>query len=39
MAIGGVALLLVGGGLVLSRWRISAASAARRRRSAGKPTS
>jgi hypothetical protein len=37
MAVGGIALLLVGGGLVLSRWRTAAASVARRRRVTGKP--
>jgi hypothetical protein len=37
MAIGGVALLVAGGGLVLSRWRTASASVARKRRSAGEP--
>jgi hypothetical protein len=39
MAVGGIALLLVGGGLVLSRWRTAAGSLARRRRATGKPES
>jgi hypothetical protein len=35
LAFGGIAMVLVGGGLILSRWRTGAASAARRRRSRG----
>ena len=35
LAFGGIAMALVGGGLILSRWRTGAASAARRRRSLG----
>jgi hypothetical protein len=35
LAFGGIALLLVGGGLILSRWRTGASSAARRRRALG----
>jgi hypothetical protein len=33
LAFGGIGMLLVGGGLIVSRWRIRASSAARRRRS------
>lgn len=33
LAFGGIAVVLVGGGLIVSRWRTSASSAARRRRS------
>jgi len=36
LAIGGIALLVVGGGLVLSRWRTATATVARKRRTAGK---
>jgi hypothetical protein len=40
LAFGGIGMLLVGGGLIVSRWRIRASSAARRRRSpAGASTS
>jgi hypothetical protein len=37
LAIGGIALLVAGGGLVLSRWRTASAAVARKRRSASKP--
>ncbi|HEX3965898.1 MAG TPA: hypothetical protein VHZ03_56190 [Trebonia sp.] len=37
LAIGGIAVLVAGGGLVLSRWRTAAATVARKRRSASKP--
>jgi len=36
LAIGGIALLVIGGGLVLSRWRTATATVARKRRTAGK---
>jgi hypothetical protein len=36
LAIGGVALLLAGGGIVLSRWRTATSSLARKRHAAAR---